>query len=246
MTNSTKDYAMFKKSIKNTPIDHPNLRRVVASIKERNLLEYRPILVDKDMTVIDGQHRLEAAKILGLPIYYLVEEKLRISDMVRLNANQRHWREVDYFNFYVQSEVVDYIKLKRFMDKCGIGLRSAFAMLGFNRTGDMYEAFKKGEFEFPNDEKFEATLGNMENINTFVDYIVEKTPLKKTIYNTTLIRALGYFFNLENVDFAVFMGKLEFQLKLFHRCTMLKDYLDMFAQIYNWKNQRPISVDGLV
>lgn len=66
----TKDYNIFKKHPNNREIFHANLEKIKRSIQIKNLLEYRPIIVDKKMQVIDGQHRLEAARQLGVPIYY--------------------------------------------------------------------------------------------------------------------------------------------------------------------------------
>ena len=51
------------------------LRRVdklTDAIKTRNLLQFYPIIVDRDLVVYDGQRRLEAAGRASVPIYYIV------------------------------------------------------------------------------------------------------------------------------------------------------------------------------
>ncbi|MEK6878376.1 MAG: ParB/Srx family N-terminal domain-containing protein, partial [Nanoarchaeota archaeon] len=68
----TTDYKMFKKLKGNRNIYKPHLNGLIQSIQEENLLQYNPITINSDMEIVDGQHRLEAAKILKLDIYYLV------------------------------------------------------------------------------------------------------------------------------------------------------------------------------
>jgi len=71
----TKDYSIFKKHESNRGIDQNNLKKIVNSIKAEDLLAFRPILVDAQMRVIDGQHRLEAARLLDLDVYYQRKEE---------------------------------------------------------------------------------------------------------------------------------------------------------------------------
>jgi hypothetical protein len=70
----TSDHGIFKKCPTNRPIDPTNLRHIKASLMINNMLEFRPIMVNKNMEVIDGQHRLEAAKELGLEVFYQINE----------------------------------------------------------------------------------------------------------------------------------------------------------------------------
>lgn len=43
--------------------------KLIKSIKQLDLTMYNPILVTKTGKIVDGQHRFEACKELGLPIY---------------------------------------------------------------------------------------------------------------------------------------------------------------------------------
>ena len=85
MIQKTKDYEMFKFRDDNRPLSQPHLKALIDSIKSKNLLEMRPIQVNAQFEVIDGQHRIAAAKALGVDIYYQVEESLNPEDIIRLN-----------------------------------------------------------------------------------------------------------------------------------------------------------------
>ena len=245
MFKSTIDYNIFKISPKNRPIDQSNLAHIVESIKAHNLLEYRPILVDSQMNVIDGQHRLRAAEKLGLPIYYSIEPTLKTDDIWLLNANQKAWSHEDFYNFHINSGKPEYLKLKKFREKYNLKLRVALAVLGWTRSIEEYREFNQGDFIFPNDVTYKKIEDRLSNIDRVIEFISEKTP-HRGIRNSTFVRAITYFMDIENVDFDTFMHKLEYQLKFFRKCSTISDYLGVFETIYNWKNTRPVSVDGLV
>src|SRR5574342_66982 len=113
----TKNYEMFKIIKGNAPINLIHLNHLIEAIEKKNLLDARPILVNRNMDVIDGQHRLEAAKRLGLPIYYIQSDGLSINDISTLNSNQRNWKMehyLDLFSGYTKNE--NYIKFKQWMN----------------------------------------------------------------------------------------------------------------------------------
>lgn len=89
MVQSTNDYTMFQKCKSNRELDPGNIKRIKSSILAKNLLHLRPILVSKNFEIIDGQHRLEAARLLKVPIFYQIHEESDFEDVILLNANQK-------------------------------------------------------------------------------------------------------------------------------------------------------------
>lgn len=240
----TQDYEIFKKHPNNRDINDLNVSKIVKSIKIKNLLQYRPIIVDKMMQVIDGQHRLEAAKKLNLPIYYQIQEEESTEDIFLLNANQKPWSSEDFLNYYRIKGNQNYIKLSKFKEKCGLSLKDIWALFGQHTATTFSSHFKEGKFEYPSPEKEIEANENLDRISTFIEYIREKTVMRKAdLSSASLKRALVYFFNSKGFSFKIFMAKLEFKLDLFRRCTRSIDYLTIFSNIYNWKNRDPIQVN---
>jgi len=66
----TYDYEIFKRMRGNRILNNSHVKNLVKSMKEKYLPQ--PILVNKDMEIIDGQHRFAAAEELNLPIHYLI------------------------------------------------------------------------------------------------------------------------------------------------------------------------------
>ena len=78
----TTDYSVFKYLKGNRAVNELHVRRLVEAIKEKDLQV--PIIVDEKMNVVEGQHRLEAYKIVGNPILYIMKSDVDLSD-VRLS-----------------------------------------------------------------------------------------------------------------------------------------------------------------
>lgn len=87
----TNDYSLFKFGI-NRAIKETNLKHLNDSLKIADLGNEYPIIVSKDFVIKDGQHRFEARKKLGLPIYYLQSDRNYDPDEVILaNVNTFRW-----------------------------------------------------------------------------------------------------------------------------------------------------------
>ena len=67
----TSDYSKFSYLVGNRDIVNKHVKDLSGHIDERDLSI--PIIVNENMEVCDGQHRLEAYKVLGLPVHYIVK-----------------------------------------------------------------------------------------------------------------------------------------------------------------------------
>ena len=109
MIKQTKNYDQFVLRPDNRAdgISERHVKLLMLSLKSKNLLHLRPIAVTESMEVIDGQHRLEAAMRLGLPIYYEVEKNLEAKDVILMNV-VKPWSASDFFNYYVKNGYPEY------------------------------------------------------------------------------------------------------------------------------------------
>ena len=150
MIQKTKKYEMFKFRTDNrAELNQSHIRSIINSIKIRNMLEFRPILVNEDYEVIDGQNRLMAAKELGLDIYYTIQKDIEAKDMLLLN-NSKAWGLADYHNFFLKNGYKEYQKLEDFIKKNGIGLRLGIN-LSIGRSAHERATFKDGTYKFENE-----------------------------------------------------------------------------------------------
>lgn len=113
----TTDYDRFVPIMSNRELDKRHVMNLQRSIKARNLLMVRPIIVNENMEVIDGQHRLAAAQMINEPVYYLQVKGLTQQDLAVLNTHQKNWSVMDFVNFYTLQGVPEYKKLSRLCNK---------------------------------------------------------------------------------------------------------------------------------
>ena len=106
----TKDYTQFKYLRGNRSIHEPWVRKLVELIKEKDL--QIPIIVDEAMRVQDGQHRLEAYKIVGAPVKYIIKSKFALTEVRSLNQNNKKWTLTDYMMSFVKLNNKDYALLE--------------------------------------------------------------------------------------------------------------------------------------
>lgn len=243
MIKKTQNYELFKKHPNNRPIDQANVKRLIASIQSRNLLEYRPMLVDAQHQVIDGQHRLEAAKKLDLPIYYEVQEDMKIQDIILLNANQKNWTSEDYLNYYAGSSYEEYVKLEHFIKKHDLLYREALWYLGFN-GGKYVKDFRQGKYKHPSREREEEALHKKWCVENAISFIRTKKGSTFSIVNGRMFKeAMIVLFSKTEVEFDIFMSKLELAMERLKICSSVGNYLNVFIDIYNFKNRNPIERD---
>jgi hypothetical protein len=247
MIKETKNHEMFKKHASNRPLVEENVKKIMKSIEIKNLLEYRPLLVDEDFYVIDGQHRLEAAKRLNISVWYQTEKKSDVTDMFLLNANQRKWFAEDYLNFYCSEGNQNYIKLREFLKKNSILLRQAIKLFGKYKTTEMhskhlYKAFNEGRFTYVDPIEERESLEMLEKVKRTVEFIAVKLPGQNLFLNTTkFMMSLIDFFILYPIEYDEFMKKLSIKLELIRPCSNKNQYLEIFKAIYNFRNHNPIT-----
>lgn len=144
----TKDYAVFRYIKGNRLLNEGHVKRLMESIKNKNLLEVNPIIVNSKMEVIDGQSRLSAAKQLGVPVYYMAAEASNLEDVRLLNINVKNWGIGDYLNSYLAQGAAEYYTLKKYHEEYAIPI-SVCLMLLAGGKGDrsaVRAMYKSGDF----------------------------------------------------------------------------------------------------
>lgn len=237
---ATTNYDIFKKHVSNRQIHKKTVKDLEKSITETNLLNLRPILVDKQMRIIDGQHRLEAAKNLGLPIYYEIHEFDSPECILRLNSIQKNWDSKDFLDYYCSIGREDYLKFRDFLERNGLRINIAICLF-WGVSGKDTTKFKKGMIKYPSYEKELQVFTMLERINKIIDFLEQKLLGKKEfIRGTNFYRAVTIFLSAKFIDFDTFMRKLEFRLDLMRSCGRIADFLEIFRAIYNYKNSQPV------
>ena len=238
----TTNYSMFKPITANREVKERAVEILVKSIEKKNMLHKRPITISGDLGVIDGQHRLEAARRLGVPIHYTINADMQEEDMPLLNRVQKAWTYTDFLHYYVEKGRGEYIKFDHFMRQNGLRLTQVFSLLSIS-THAAYENFREGNFVFPEGESHEKMTRILRDIENVKD-LVKKKKLERCpwLENATFVRALFNFITSCDIDPAEFLSKVALKIDSFDQRTGQADYLRMFMQIYNYRRKEPIAV----
>lgn len=228
------DYNKFKIMAGNRGVVHSHVMRLKDEmLKDAELLEAAPILVNENLFIIDGQHRYEAAKSLGLPIYYIVKKGVTISTARRMNVTQRGWTMMDFAESYAEGGNKNYQQFIS-MTKKFPNISQSIIMI-YMQGGDISRAtenFRSGGFQI--DDIGEA-LQYLEQLDT----VRIKT---QTTINTPMARALHKLFKGSDEKIEFEWEKLDKKLdnehaaKLFTTRATVKDCLRSLEEVYGFMN----------
>lgn len=237
MIKKTKDYDIFTfREDNREKIDQAHVKRLAESIESRNLLELRPIIVNDKMEVIDGQHRLLAAKFLACEIYYQQEKKLDAADIIRMNIT-KPWTIDDYLNFHCQHQNDEYLKLKGFMQKHTLTLKVALNIaMGQAKSG--YHDFKLGNFKF-DEENLDIELDVCwDSIN----YIKKMNGFSPYTSSTRFWKSLLKLIRHPEFDEQKWRSNMQKMIDHFCPKARTEDYVNMVQTVYNWRNSSRINL----
>lgn len=112
----TQYYDIFKFKSENREVNYNK----VSNLKSKMIEDGRqivPIICNRDMEIIDGQHRFEALKELNWEVMYYVDEAITVKDLISINNTQKNWGMMDYIHYHATSGDETYIKLEKLCKK---------------------------------------------------------------------------------------------------------------------------------
>lgn len=192
----TRNYQMFNFSKFN--------RNVFLSpefLKQAELGFVSPIIVNENMTVIDGQHRLSACQQLGLPVEYIIKEGLDEDDIVRMNTVQRPWKLINYIEAYANEGKEEYVKLLNLINtKDYYQSVAVIAQIACNANAPrgMIKDIQEGNFKFHNYNKTVEFLA-------YLRLFKQKTRIP---YRSNISRALYTLFTYQNINMDKLIAKV--------------------------------------
>lgn len=230
----------------NRQVSDLHVARLKRSIEEEYLMS--PIIVNEKNEIIDGQHRFEAIKELGLPLYYIVCDGYGLPEVQRMNQHSRIWKIDDYLDGYASMGKRDYIVVKAFCDRHNWGsLKMAILLLNSNelpphgtlREEDLVADFKSGNYKVNDTTWADGFIKALDNFQKyFLDY-----------RTTNFVKAFKLLYDNTKYSHSTMLKKLEYQSGLFEKRTTIEQYAMMLTEIYNTRQQgsnRLYYLDGKV
>ena len=230
----------FKYIKGNRPINQVHVRGLIRKMQGDqnragvgNMTKMNQILVNENLEVFDGQHRLEALKSLGWPAYYIIRTDLKPSDMIDLNSGHKAWSWSDFSRAYESQGNKQYADFNEIITETGIRFSNLLAIIyssvkdGNNRFGTSHNGqFRSGDLPaFDKDEVMKTAEYYMDLIGALADPRADK-PSLFIAYRSVLLN--------HDYDHTKFLKMAKIHRHIVFACWDVKDYSKAMYEIYQY------------
>lgn len=224
---STTKYTLFSHFEGNRVINQHHVNKLKTSLQEHGYLKAYPIIVDEELRIIDGQHRFEACKQLGLPIHFVVQKNAKEDLLVNLNILQKKWTTNDYVAYYaLQKQNPHYIRLIKLLEDTHIDVASVLELAKGRELGGSYLGkVKAGELELDNTECHKVRI-TCDNVRTLTNTLHFKPTGR-------LCRAINVMQQQPNFSWTTLLEKAKNYRAKAYPCSTKQEWLDMLTDLYN-------------
>lgn len=220
----TTDYKYFKYRKGNRHVSATKLSTMIEKIKKKNCLMDNPILVDDNFEVIDGQHRLEACKVLKIPVVYKVAIEEYVDNDVALIQTNSAWNIYDYFDHYIAYGNGNYTLVKQFADKNSLSLPLAVRLCCSRRYNTTWIA------------NGELNVDRIHFAKSFIN-ILDKLDFLDFARTREFISAMRKIVVNEQFDLNRFEEQVDAYPERFVQKMNSQEYVKMIEEIYNHKKK---------
>lgn len=227
----TKDYGIFEMHEFNRPLHKDKL--LEESMKAHGFMPSSPIHCVKNgnetLKVIRGHHRLDNAKRLGLPVYYIIDESNK--DIFELEGGKPVWTVRDFAEARSNAGNESCEKLLWFSKKHNLPLGVTASLLGGESAGsnNKTKQIKKGNFE----------LGDMTHANKVVRITDTCRDLKIPFASSAaFVSALSAALRVKDFDTNVFIHKVNLNPAIMRKRGTMQEYLEEIEAMYNYGSKQ--------
>lgn len=219
----TTEYKRFKEIASNRDIDKTHVNKLVNAIRVKNLLSVNPIIVNEKMEILDGQHRLAAARQLKLPIFYVVGSDIAHDDIARLNTNKKNWKLMDYINYYTVKGIKEFKELSRFVNEYPqFPINFLIALLSSDGSRQRQQLLK-GILDISNKDQAKIIIGYISDFYQFFDHA----------HSSRFLEAILFLCNTGLYNHDRMINKINHNPGALIPCANKKQYIRLLQEIYN-------------
>ena len=189
------DYSIFKLLPFNREVDKAHVKTLVESMRLHGFKGVSQIIRTKiidgteQFYIVDGQHRIAAAKQLGLPIRFELTElktKKETADFIaELNTSAKSWGTANFLSVWSSLQIEEYVKLAKVQKETGFQITPLLEAYLF--TSNQVD-YRKGRMVFTNEELSDSIVQQM------IEYELKTTNKSTLDYEQIVIDNISYTF----------------------------------------------------
>jgi hypothetical protein len=225
---TTLDYNQFKRIAGNRPINNIQVRKLYESIAEDpGIAMATPIIVNDNMEILDGQHRLAAMKKLNLPVSYFMVDSMGLEQVQRMNSATKTWSPVDYaksFSELGNENYVVYLDYKRKYHFSHTILLEYLSGTSRHAAGNTTPAFKRGKFK----------VGDLTVAKKLCDQLIDAGKIYPKYTNRAFALAFKRAATSPKYNHQQMMEKLSNHVGMLKDSVLIEDYMRRLEKIYNF------------
>lgn len=226
----TDEYDVFKRLAGNRELNEKHVQRLMDAMRKNDL--FVPILVNQEFEVVDGQHRLEARKRLGLPVPYYWTEGLGLTEVQNLNSTQKGWRNNDYVKAYIELGNQNYVIYKWFRENYGTPHTPTIMLLTGRDSRDIRHMFQSGQLVVKDLEGAKHKAQMLSEIGKYFAHWKE----------ASFIKAFLIAMNREGFSYKIFLDKLKKNPTMLRPSVSIDAYLQEIEAVYNYRAQKKVPI----
>lgn len=235
----TSDYSVFKISETNRCVNPAHVERLKYSLSIRHVM--MPIVVNQNYVVIDGQHRLEACKALGLPIPFIVVAGGGDLEIQLLNSVGKTWTKKDFLEYYTKMGYPHYVQMTNFMNRYPSFTFAACEVILTQNTGGANNTTLKN-FKVNHFQTGKFVIKDLQFSETCAKHFIELVKYNRNLNQIMFFRAIMTLMQKPQFDIYQCLDKFSKYGKNYISQTSVEGSIRAIEQIYNFKSRNPVSL----
>jgi hypothetical protein len=227
----TDNYDIFRTLPGNRSLNHNHIKRLKKLIISDGWRKSSLLIVSHNLTIYDGQHRLQALKEIKREtskvynVGYQIDDRLTLKKTQTLNSTVLPWKPEDYIESNVQLGNKNYEFIRSLMIEFNLPYTAVLALLesvNGNITTDM---FRSGDVIIDNDN-FQLIWFNASCIQKIKPYF-------KGYNQRSFVNAMCFFLGKNDFNFDEFLHKLQMDRSMLYSVSTIKKYKELIQELYN-------------
>lgn len=232
----TDNYDTFKLLDGNRAVADGRMKKIKKSIETVGYV-CNPIIVNERMEVCDGQGRLAALRMLGLPVDYIVVEGIGISECVAMNITQSNWKLTDYIDSYAAQGKTDYQYLQ-------LLVRNNAKMLPLETIFYASDRLKRAARNVVKDGLFMCGKEEYDNAVMLLNYVKVAKPAFEMVkgHREAYLTGSVFMFRHPDIDPTLFNEKLFKNQSMLRTVAGRREAVSVLEEVYNFRNRSKVYV----
>ena len=235
----TTNYGMFTDHPSQQPMSTAHVKKLIGSMKRNGFIKAKPIHVcqgDGTLLIVDGHHRLAAAKALKIPVSYIVGNQEDSELIADSNFAVRKWTALSFIKMYAQRGNPDYKKLLGYIYR-GVSHNLAVSLLsGSNMAGsgaNHLEHVQRGTWK----------IRTTETIDTILAFIDEAAKVAPAIKSERIMECIAVLMSIPQFCLSTLSHKIAMNPRLVVKVNNRAQALAMIEEIFNFaaRSKRPLA-----